>query len=255
MFNLLKLYKMSRANNWNQLEFWKYIEALQLEREKEDLTFFEYYLALLFIIYPEIDWYEKSSNEIFEEFFQNNWLQNEIKCQIKQSVGEFKLIKFDKITLAEWIDIDAFLTKKKFENVVPILYRKTKEDEWGNIIYEPYKFSTSERIEIFEEFLVDDLYGAIEAISKWREDVISSFPVIFSPAEDDELSDEEKDGLTQEEVKEIERDIKKENERRRYGWQKTLDSISGGQWNHIPQILELPVLFVFNMMTMQEKYK
>lgn len=150
--------------------------------------------------------------------------------------------------------MDSSILDNDLAKITAIVYRQFKTDEWGNIVYEPYEFSLSERSKVFLNTPITKIIGLKDKAFKYREKVIKSFSGLFEGYEDETLSEEEKEALSASEIKEIEQHIKQDNRKKDFAWQKLLNDITGGNWASIPEVLKLPHTFVFNMRMAMKVY-
>jgi hypothetical protein len=173
----------------------------------------------------------------------------------KEIVGDYRLININKISLGEFIDIDSFLQNNMYENlskILSILYRKHKVDEWGEIQYEPYGFDLNLRKDNYDSLYIYDVYGAIEEFIKFRELIINTYTVIFSTDNnDDDLTDEEKEGLGEEEIEEINREIEKGKKKSQFAWPSLAYDLAGEDIIKMREIFKLPLTYVLNMIVMK----
>jgi hypothetical protein len=246
---------MYLPSSWEEISFEKYLELIEVDLN-EEYSFFTKSLEKLCIISDSDEWDEEPSSVIYSSITSNQWILSPPTVNYKINLNNWSLKPFNKFTLAEWIDLEKYILDKNYKNIIALSYRKTKQDEWGNIQFEPYLFNCNERSNEFLEYPITDVFGVIESSIKFRDDLLNSFRELFESLEEEdfETTEEEKELMSEEEIKEIKEQIKKDNEKKHYSWQKLLDDISGGNWSYIEDILNLPVIFVFNMMMMKKKY-
>ena len=70
------------------------------------------------------------------------WIKNEPHKKYSKTIGEYTILDFKRITWGMFIDLEYYYSKDyivNMETICGILYRKTKIDEWGVSIIEPYK--------------------------------------------------------------------------------------------------------------------
>lgn len=237
---------------WDDVPFIKYIDIISIQED----SVFKRNLELITILTDSDEWDDLPTKKITEVINSNKWLSSKPNSNHKNKIDEWTLKPFNKFTLAEWIDLEKYILERKYENLIALCYRKTKQDEWGNIIYEPYLYNCSERSDVFLDYPVTYLFGVIESAIKYRDSLLNSFYELFESIEesDFEPDNDELTYMTEAEIIELKQQIKKDNEKKFYSWQKLLDDISGGNWSYIEEILNLPVVFVFNMMMMKKKY-
>lgn len=244
---------MELPKNWDEISLEKYLEIIELE--SEDLTQFDFYLEKLCILSDDDSWQDEEYTVIYQTINENKWL-NLMPTSFKEKVGDYIIKPLNKLTLAEWIDLDKFISKKEIAKIIALLYRKTSIDKWGEVEYEPYQYSVNNRLDEFLVIPVNDIIGYAIKASEYRMKVLNNFSSIFSTMDDSEFieSEEDKQYLTPAEIEEQRSIIKLENERKKYSWEYLLNEISNGDWSRTEEILELPAIFVFNMMSMKQKF-
>ena len=193
------------------------------------------------------EWDAKSVMEKFNKEY--SWTLSEIPR--KKSSNSIKPLK--QLNLAEWIDLDKRIVEGDITGVITMLLRECKTNEWGHIIYEPYSFNLNERREQTIGRKVPYVIGIWEDAVEYRNEVMEAYRNAFDTLEED-LTEEEREGLTPTEIRDIEKDIQNDNRRKHFSWQKLLDEICGGDWSRIPNVLELNHLTVFNMIMMRRVY-
>lgn len=230
-------------------------EYLDIERiKKENKGYVSRSLELLCYLTDSDEWENMPSKDVIQEYLRNEWLNHPpITNMINQEVGKYTLKPFTKLSLSEWIDVDSAIMESDLSKICAIVYKQSKIDEWGNIVYEPYEYSATERSKEFLDSPVTEVIGVWNGIIKYRENLLNVFAELFDGYEE-ELTEEDREMLSPSEIREIENSIKKDNQKKDFAWQKLLDTISGGVWSHIPDILELPHTFVFNMRLAQKVY-
>jgi hypothetical protein len=242
-------------SNWDEITVRQWLEINDV-LINDELSTFSKTLELLLLLTESDEWEEMPSSEIYKLMPSLYFIYYKPSNNFKIEFDKWKLKPFSKFTLAEWIDLEKYILEKKYENIIALSYRKVKTDEWGNIEYEPYLFNCNERSLQFLDYSINDVFGVIESAIKYRDNILNSFREIFESIEEEdfEATDEEKQFMSDAEIQELKQQIKKDNEKKYYSWQKLLDEISNGNWSYIESILNLPVVFVFGMMMMKRKY-
>lgn len=205
-------------------------------------------------------WEDLSTKELASILKQSTWLNQPIKDKHQETIldGKFTLKPFIQLTLGEFIDLEYFIFNNLFENinkVIAILYRQTKNDDWGNVIYEPYSFDLNKRINLFDEIPITDVFNAIQDFIKWREDFLNKYAALFQPDfDDEELDDIEEIAKTDPELaKELLEDEKREKIQKKWGWERLLLQIANNDIKQITQVTELGLIYVFNMLAMKKE--
>ena len=230
---------------WEDVTLKEYIDLIEINKNNKGM--FSKALETLCYLTDSDHWEELESFDILKEYHSIIWVDTHPIGEKLNIIGEYKLKPFDKLSLAEWIDLDNSIINSEYSNIINLLYRKYEEDKWGNIKYEPYEFSLKDRIDISENYPITSVIRVIEDAYKYRDNLLNSFTELFEGYDDESLTEDEKEMLSPSEVIEIENQIKQDNLKKNFAWQHLLDDISGGVWSHIPTILELPHTFVFNM--------
>jgi hypothetical protein len=195
------------------------------------------------------------TDDIINEVSKLHFL-NHFPTKITNTINEYKLININKITVGEFIDIDTYMSDNFYINIpkiAAILYRKYKLDDWGNEIIEPYSFDLNERSLIFEEFSINDIYGALERFRAFKTNVMTSYKSLFNDDSDDEdLSEEESKGLDDEEIKRINADIQKEKLRKRFAWSALVYNLANEDISKMKDVYNLPLIFCLNILIMKQ---
>lgn len=239
--------------NWSDVTISEYLDIIKIKENTDGLL--SRSLELLCYLTDDDGWEDLPSSEVIKTYIENKWINNEpVNNIIKNKLNGYILKPFSKLTLSEWIELDDFIINTKLINIPALLYRKYKEDEWDNIVYEPYEYSIEERSRVFENYPVTDVIGIINGAIEYRNTLLNSFSNLFEAYEDETLTEEEQGTLSAREIKEIENGIKKDNEKKNYAWPILLDDMCAGDWSSIPALLELPHTFVFNMRMAKKVY-
>lgn len=218
-------------------------------------TTFKRSLELLCYLTDDDAWEDLPTASVVKAYIACGWLSHSpVINMIPQTLGEYTLKPFNKLTLAEWIDLDSSLIAMDVSKVGALLYRKTKEDEWGNVLFEPYEYALSSRVEYYNDLSITSLWGLFNSALEYRTKLLSTYAELFDSYDDGKLTEEERDMLSESEIKDIESSMKQDNRKKDFAWQRLLDDISGGNWSTIPKVLELPHSFVFNMRLARKVY-
>ena len=172
-------------------------------------------------------------------------------------IKEYSLMNISKISLGEYIDICSFIENDFYDNIpkiLAILYKHTKVDEWGNVIYEPYIYNLFERsIEL--ENVSAEAYGAISKFIEFKEKVIESYKGIFNLETDDELSDDEREGLEEDEIININKEIMIEKQKKVFAWPFFVYNLAGEDIVKMKDVYSLPLIFCLNVVQMKQTIK
>lgn len=238
----MKVYQES----WEDITVEEYKEIVDIKANTNG--YINIALELLCYLTDSDEWDDMPTQEIIKKYKEISWINTFPKTEFKTDILNYSYKDIEKLSLSEWIDIDSAILENDIAKICAILYRQKERDKWGNVEFEPYIYSPNERKALFNDVPITEVYSTVESAFKYRERLLSAYSELFESYEDEKLSSDEKEMLSDTEIKQIETQIKNDNRKRNYAWQKILDDISGGDWSSIPAILELPHTFVFNMM-------
>jgi hypothetical protein len=246
--------------SWNDISVEEWLDLEKLKTN--ELSFWTYQIERLSIL-CEVD----SDDDYFDDLDIDDinvlikeaaFLDTPPSRNYKNEIGDYKLINLNKVSLGEWIDIDTYLTKDFLENytkLLSILYRKYKVNEWGYIEYEPYTYDINVRSLDFEFININDIYGVIEYVMNWRKNVLDNYKSILLNDDGEELDEEEKEGLSEADIKEIEADLKKEKAKKDFSWLKFVWDLSGDDITKMKDVLNTSFILTMNTQMMLNVYK
>lgn len=249
--------KMNFNKQWSDIYLDQFSDLVKIDNDKE-LSNLERMVEKLTILYDSDEFDEMSVVEIGKIWKNHQWINDVPSNKIYYSVCVYKLTKFKKLTLGEWIDLDYWTRdlSNNLHKIFAVLYRKTKEDEWGNVIIEPYEFDVEVRSEEFNDFTIDKLYKALMDFIEYKNQVTKVYADIFKTGDEDaDLTESEKENLTPEEIIEIERAIEKEKKINGFAWQLFVHNLCQEDLTKASDVLKLPALFVFNNNIMLKRVK
>jgi hypothetical protein len=246
--------------SWNDISV---EEWLDLERLKSnEYTFWVYQLERLSILCEvdsDDDYFDDLDIEDINELIKEAaFLDTPPNKNHKTEIAEYKLINLNKITNGEWIDLDTYLTKDFLNNytkILSILYRKIKVNEWGYVEYEPYNYDINTRSLDFEFININEVYGVIEYLLDWRSNILNNYKSILIGDDGEELDEEEKEGLSEADIKEIEEDLKKEKVKKDFSWLKFIYDLSDGDITKMKDVLNTSFILTMNTQMMLNVYK
>lgn len=238
------------TNNWKDITVEEFIELLEVENTAS--SFYSLQLNRLCILsgtdFDDDIWDELDIEEISVYINKLDFINIKPTKNYKHIIGNYKLKNLNKLTLGEYIDLDAYIQDmyNNFTKILSIVYRRYKNDEWGNEILEPYSFDINIRKEFFNDVSITDVYGIFDLVTNWRENLLDKYKALFNVDDGDELNEDEKEGLTENDIREIEADLKKEKEKAKFAWPSFVYSLSGEDLTKVKEILDLPITYIFN---------
>lgn len=175
------------------------------------------------------------------------FIKREPSNKPKDLVKGFRLKPLDALTLGEFIDMEYYTTNlaENFTLILSILYKRWKSDEWNNLVFEPYTYKLNERKDVFNEVSINDVFGAVNNYITYSNDFKKRYENLFNPVIE-ETETEELD----------EDDLKAEAEEQRFNkwsWEKLLYDLANQDLTKIDAVTDLPLVFVFNMLSMVEE--
>lgn len=240
--------EINLPNNWDEVLLDQYI-LLKNQGEIKNMVFSEHsrILSILTDTLPEDDvWEDMDIIEMFSLIEKLKWLNHPPTNDFKVDLNGLKVIPIETITLGEFIDLDTLFSEDYIENlpkIIGIFYRKIKEDEWGNLIYEPHGvYDFQKRGELFLESPITYFYGLINYFMGFKKMINSSYEPLFEPVISEE--DEEEQEYDAEEQEEI----KREMVHKKWAWESLLHKLSGGDLTKYDTLLKMPVIFIFNQL-------
>jgi hypothetical protein len=251
---------MQVPKGWHEVKLYQFKELREL---KDSEGFFNTQLETLAILLdvPSDELEELSLEEISELFKSAKWVLSEPKKSHASEViidGDTYILKpFKKLTLDEFIDLNYFLSNdylKHISHIVSVFYRRIKTDNWGNIEFEPYIFNPFDVFDKFDDLNITQVYGLIPEFLKWREDFLKKYENLFN--EDDEDEDEPLDVKEFESLDAYKAQLKAQEQAKKskkWGWESLLFDLCEGDLTKIKAVGELPLIFVFNMLSMRKE--
>ena len=129
--------------------------------------------------------------------------------------------------------------------MLSILYKRWKRDEWGNLVFEPYSYSIMSRKDTFQDVSINEVFGAVNNYINYSNDFKQRYENLFNPV------------IEQDEEVELDaEDLKAEQEEKvftKWSWEKLLYDLANEDLTKIDAVTDLPLVFVFNMLSMVEE--
>jgi hypothetical protein len=245
--------------NWDECHIDQYIAIKQLEQDTE-MSFYSKQIEKLAILTDTMSnddiWEDMSVEEISGLIKQLHWLRMEPSKNYKREILGMKCVEINKISLGEFLDLEYLFTDyhSNLTKICGVLYRKTKTNEWGTEIYQPYSDVNFDKAHLpFEDLLITDVYGVIPEYLNFKELITTTYQELFEPViqEDDSENEEALNELFDEaERAEME---KQEQRNKKWGWELILRRLSNGDITKIEAILRMPLIFILNQLSMNKE--
>jgi len=238
-------------NQWSQVSLEQYIEFNKIAKDQGAYYYNSEALSILsnepMEVIEDLD-----VDELTQLIKDNKWCASEPSKRYKHEMLGMKFKPFSKLTLYEYIDLDYYFVNDyigNLANICAICYRQTRVNEWGEEILEPYDFDCTLRAEKFYDLPVTDVYGVLHEFIKYRDNFLKNYENLFSGELDEELSNEERNNMDAEEVKEIE----KEQAQAKWSWEQTIYGLTKGDITKSEKVGALPLIYVFNILAMKKE--
>lgn len=232
--------------NWSQVSIEQFIEIRSLNIEDGTLDYNIDVLSILSDL-PVEDFDEIEFDELQNITKQLSWMTSEPSKKYQHQLGELKLKPFVDITLGEFITLESFVTDdyiRNLRNICAILYRKSSTDKWGNVIFEPYKFKSSDRVHIFDEYPITSVFGLIPEYLQFRQNFLDSHSNLMTESyEDNEILDDPEERKEQEQ----------EKKSSKWGWEQLIWTMCNGDLSKFDQITDMKLVLVFNFLAMRKE--
>lgn len=206
-------------------------------------------LCTLLDLYPE-DFDDITLEELEELLLEVKFIRDEPNKFYKNTIGEFKLKPFNKITLGEFISLEAYFSDNYIEkllNIVAILYRRVRVNEWGDEILEPYNYHSNDRLDWFLDFPITDVYGLLPEYIKFREGIMEQYKNLMTESYEDDF--ELDSNMDAEDLKAVE----EEKKQQKWGWEQLIWSLCNEDLTKFNAVCELPLILVFNFLGMKKE--
>lgn len=234
---------------WNQITIETFIELRTLSDEDGVFNYQIDVLCTLLDCYPE-DFDHITIQELDELLNEVKFIREEPPKQYKSQIGEYKLKPFNKITLGEFISLEAYFSDNYIEkllNIVAILYRRVRVNEWNDEVLEPYNYHSSDRLDWFLDFPITDVFGLLPEYIKFREGIIDQYQNLMSESYEDDFETPEQ--IDAEEKKEIE----EEKRQKKWAWEQLIWHLCNEDLTKFHAVCELPLILVFNFLGMKKE--
>ena len=199
--------------------------------------------------YPE-DIEELAIEELEELLLSVKFIRDEPPKNYKSELGKYKLKPFNKITLGEFISLEAYFSDNyilKLPNIVAILYRRVRVNEWGDETLEPYNYHSNDRLDWFLDFAVTDVFGLLPEYIKFREGIIDQYKNLMTESYEDDF--EIDSNMDAEDLKAAE----EEKKLQKWGWESLIWNLCNEDLTKFHAVCDLPLILVFNFLGMKKE--
>ena len=239
---------MKLPKSWNEVTVNQWVELNSIDPNEFNSVFLHTLegLSILSDTDPE-ELEDLTPEELIDLANQVSFIKREPSNKPKQAVKGFMLKPLDALTLGEFIDLEYYISQnvQNFTLLLSILYKQYKRDEWGNLVFEPYVYKLDERLHEWGNVSINEVFGAVNNYIAYSNDFKQRYENLFNPVIEED-----------EEVELDPEDLKAEQEEKtfnKWSWEKLLYDIANEDLTKIDAVTELPLVFVFNMLSMVEE--
>ena len=234
---------------WNQITIEQFLELRNLEKSDGVFSYQIDLICTLLDVYPE-EFDDITIQELDEYISKIKFINSEPPKQYLSEFDKFKLKPLSKLTLGEFISLESYFSDdyvKKLPNIIAILYRRFRVNEWGDNTLEPYNYNSNDRLDWFLDFPITHVYGILPEYMKFRESIIDQYQNLMDETEQDDY--EETEQLDAEERKAID----DEKRQKKWAWEQLIWSLCQEDLTKFNAVCELPLILVFNFLGMKKE--
>jgi hypothetical protein len=239
---------MKLPKSWNEITVSQWVELNSIDPEEYNSVFLHTLEAISILSDTDPEELEElSPEELIDLASQVSFIKREPSNKPNELVKGFRLKPMDALTLGEFIDLEHYVSQsvQNFDILLSILYKRWKTDEWNNLIFEPYTYSIMSRKDTFQDVSINEVFGAVNNYINYSNDFKQRYENLFNPViEEDEGVELDAD------------DLKAEAEEKvftKWSWEKLLYDLANQDLTKIDAVTDLPLVFVFNMLSMVEE--
>ena len=239
---------MKLPKSWNEITVSQWVELNSIDQAEYNSVFLHTLEAISILSDTDPEELEElSPEELIDLASQVSFIKREPSNKPNELVKGFRLKPMDALTLGEFIDLEHYIsqTTENFTLLLSILYKRWKTNEWGSLIFEPYSYSIMSRKNIFDEVSINEVFGAVNNYVNYSNDFKQRYENLFNPV----IEEDEGVELDAE-------DLKAEAEEKvftKWSWEKLLYDLANQDLTKIDAVTDLPLVFVFNMLSMVEE--
>jgi hypothetical protein len=236
---------MNLPKAWNEILVDQYIELRGLESVPSD-SFIDIDLEIISIVTDtDIDELEDlTMSEVGDILKSLKWIRKEPPKTILKTFTDYVTPrKFRRytykgmvFTLGEYIELNYLFSTNFVENlplICAVLYRQEGE---------AYDYDPNDRKHLFYEMPITNIYGIIGDFITYKENFEETYVNLFEGDYSDEPEPEDEDKEAQAE----------EDRQNKWSWERLVYSVCGGDLTKRDKVLDLELVFVFNMLAMKK---
>lgn len=238
---------MHLPKSWNDIDVLQFKEIRELYSIEETFAReIEILAALADISSDELE--DMDVSEVSDLLRTITFINSEPSKNYKHDLDKWKFKPFNKLTTGEFIDLEYFFSNdytKHIGHIAAICYRQHIVNEWGELMFEPYKFNPFDRHEEFDLYCINDIYGIIPEYLSFRESFMSKYELLF-----------EADSIDEDDPIETPEDKKADQQKKsaiKWSWERLLYGLANEDLTKINQVTDMPLILTFNMLAMKKE--
>lgn len=247
--------EINLPNNWSGVKLYQYQElnSINVEDFDSDMDILIEKICILSEldntdeIFDNLDF-----DELIEILNRISWINNEPPLNFTKSIDKYKIKDINRITLGEFIDLEFYFSDNWIKNlhyICSILYKITRQDDFGNEYEEPYIYDLNKRSNIYLDVPISMIWGVVKYYLDFKDLIEDKYHTVW---DSDGLELEDKEGLSPEEIVEIEREIEEDKKKSRWSWQWTIHNLAGGDITKYDDITNMRLSMVLNELSMRK---
>lgn len=229
---------MKIPSQWSDVTLEQFIEIALIDKSQGATNYNSEVISIL--IDEDVD--DLDIDELKKIIASFKWSESEPSKKYKHELLGMTIKPFNKLCLYEYIDLDHFFTDNYISNldkVCAILYRKSKVNEWGEVVLEPYDYDCHNRADKFSDLPITDVYGIIKDFIKFRDKFLSNYHTLFTEPDNTINEDEPEDVDDAKATK--------------WSWERTIYTLCNGDITKYEAVGGLPLTQVFNTIAMKKE--
>jgi len=192
-------------------------------------------------------------DELLDIMKSISWVTTEPPLNFNSKFVDYRIKNINKLKLGEFIDLEVLFGEDYIKNlhlICAILYKQFKKDDWGNEIEEPYIYDIYKRGDMFLDAPISMIWGVIKHYLDFKELITEKYHIIFN---DDGFDLEDREGLSPEEIMEIEKEIEEDKKKAKWSWPALINKMANGDVTKYDKITDLPLAFILNELSMRKQ--
>jgi predicted CopG family antitoxin len=244
--------------SWNDISLEIYQELHSIK--KEDKTYTELLveqISLLLDIAPDDEYFDELDIDELINIINNiKWIKNTPSENFSNVIDNLNLKDINKMTLGEFIDLEHFFKDDYIKNlhlICSILYKQYEVDKWNNKIEEPYIYNIYERSELYLKQPIHKVFGVIKHYLDFKDIILDTYKIVF---ESDDFNDlENTEGLSDEEIEEIKKEIEEDKKKAVWSWDAVIYNLCDGDITKSDNLTNLSLIYILNTLSMKKILK